>query len=245
MILNMNISSPKYLVSDYIYNEEKKEDISNVKKGISSCIFQSLKNSDKFLISDLFPSYIMEIEEEESKTNNNSGKYAFDFILNDFKKSMVFEFEDFYLNRDVLINIVGSKNSSFKKLTSLISQNFNEEKDGFLFLYFFKDANGWNSPSKSIFIDSNNKTFPYQLSHSKKDIENDFNEQLNSIYQDLIKLIFHPKMEMFTIPNSNKKMDHKKCYPYKTPHVFIKLPNNKDNNNKANNKPYFNNLNKK
>lgn len=241
----MNISSPKYLVSDYIYNEEKKEDISNVKKGISSCIFQSLKNSDKFLISELFPSYVMEIEEEESKVNSNSGKSTSDIILNDFKKNMVFEFEDSYLNRDVLINIVGSKNSSFKKLTSLISQNFNEEKDGFLFLYFFKNINGWNSPSKSIFIDQNNKTFPYLLSHSKNDLENDFTEQLNSLYQDLIKIVFHPKMEMLTIPNSNKIINEKKCYPYKTPHVFINLPNNKDINNKSNNKPYFNNLNKK
>lgn len=238
----MYISRPNYSISEITSQFKNKKDIPSVERGVSFCLFDILEDSDKFLISDLFPYYIEEFETDKTNegTETSTGKSQ----LKPFNENISFEYFDKNIDKEVLINIIGLNHPLYLKLLTLLGKKESIKKEGYMIVYYFKSENEWGIPVETIIIEENDKKTIVQLfptksfsmnnsafSDEQSDSLQGFISGLFNIFSNLIRIFTNKKIEYINLPAKNKQ--NKNTYLYKIPHIFLNLPVNNIKNNEA------------
>lgn len=243
----MYISRPNYSVEELVLQFEKKEDMPLVEKSISSCILNILKESDKFLISELYPFYVEEFEKEENIEKDSSGSSSSGKVkLEPYKENITFEYFDSFLNKEVLINILGVCNPLYLKLLTILGKKHNADEKGYMIIYFFKQNNDWGMPVETIIIDEKfkktiiqifpQKSFSMKNNMYSEDQQNSLQSFINglfSIFSSLMGIFKNKNIEYINVNPLKPNKNNKKCYSYKVPHIFLNPPINNLKTNQA------------
>lgn len=186
-----------FLIKNFMDNIKKVNHDSIIKDKFFDCLLNSIKSSEKFMIGGEYHKYIKE-----------DYKYIYDY-----SSTYSFEFRDESLKRDVIVNIIGSKNNFYDKMCKILGVK-STQKNGYLYIYLYKELENWSVSSKFCFLDENDNSIDYNVSIFKKPDENlDIQNKIFLNYKNLIKLSSHSDIEYYII-NSND-------FYYKIPHLFL------------------------